>query len=114
MKKIRSGDEVVVIAGKSKGSKGKVLRFVERKDKRGNILGTWVIVEGVNMVKKHVKPNPQANVVGGFVSKEAAVHYSNIQLWDPASAKCSRVGIRTLEDGQRVRYFKATGEVVNG
>ena len=114
MKKIRTGDEVIVIAGKNKGSQGKVLRFVDKKDKRGNHLGTWVFVEGVNMVKKHVKPNPQANIEGGFVSKEAALHYSNIQLWDPVSGQCSRVGIRLLESGQRVRYFKSTGEVVNG
>ena len=114
MKKIRTGDEVVVIAGKNKGSKGKVIRFVEKKDKRGNHLGIWVFVEGVNLVKKHVKPNPQANVEGGFVSKEAPIHYSNIQLWDPSAGRCSRVGIRTLEDGARVRYFKSTGEVVNG
>lgn len=113
MKKIRSGDEVLVIAGKNKGSTGKVLRFVEKKDKRGNPLGTWVIVQGVNLVKKHVKPNPQAKIDGGFVSKEAPLHYSNIQLWDPAGNTGSRVGIRTLEEGVRVRYFKSTGEVVN-
>ena len=104
MRKIRTGDEVIVIAGKSKGIKGKVIRFVD---------GLKVLVEGVQKISKHVKPNPSANQKGGIVSKESPVHYSNVQLFNAKTGKADKVGIRTLEDGKRVRYFKSTGEVVD-
>lgn len=104
MKKIRTGDEVVVITGRSKGIRGKVLRFVD---------GLKVLVEGVQKVSKHVKPNPSTNQPGGVVQKESPIHYSNIQLFNPKTGKADKVGIRALEDGSRVRYFKSTGEVVD-
>jgi large subunit ribosomal protein L24 len=104
MNKIRKGDEVVVIAGRDKGRRGAVIKVLE--DDR-------VVVENVNMVKKHQKPNPQRNVQGGIVEKEAPLHISNIALWNPAAKKGDRVGIRTLSDGRRVRFFKSNKEVVD-
>ncbi|MCF6764638.1 50S ribosomal protein L24 [Thiotrichales bacterium 19S3-7] len=105
MSKIKSGDQVIVIAGKNKGSRGTVLRSIPEKSR--------VVVEGVNMIKKHVKPNPQRNVDGGIVEKEASIHVSNVALINPTTDKADRVGIKTLEDGKRVRFFKSNGEVVD-
>lgn len=104
MRKIRKGDEVVVIAGRDKGRRGAVIRL--------NDDGT-VVVENVNMVKKHQKPNPQMNRQGGIVEKEAPLDISNVALWNPATRKADRVGIRRLADGRRVRFFKSNDEVVD-
>ncbi|HMW18671.1 MAG TPA: 50S ribosomal protein L24 [Accumulibacter sp.] len=103
MEKIRKGDDVVVIAGKDKGRRGAVLRRVDAER---------VLVEGVNQVKKHVKPNPVKGVVGGIVEKEMPLHISNVALYNPATRKADRVGIKTLEDGKKVRFFKSNGEVL--
>jgi large subunit ribosomal protein L24 len=105
MNKIRKGDEVVVIAGRDKGRRGTVTQVLEGA----------VLVEGVNMVKRHTKPNPQRNppVQGGIVQKEMAIDISNVALWNPVTKKADRVGVRTLADGKRVRYFKSNKEVVD-
>jgi len=104
MQRIKKGDEVVVITGKDKGRRGTVLRVTENNR---------VLVEGVNMVKKHTKPNPNAGVAGGIVEKEMPIHRSNLMLFNPISEKADRIGIKTLEDGRRVRYFKSNNEVVD-
>jgi large subunit ribosomal protein L24 len=103
MNKIRKGDEVVVITGRDKGRRGTVIR----------VAGEKVFVENINMVKRHTRPNPQRNVQGGIVEKEAALHLSNVQLWNAVAKKGDRVGIRTLADGRRVRFFKSNDEVVD-
>ena len=103
MEKIRKGDEVVVIAGKDKGKRGAVLRRVDAER---------VVVEGVNRVKKHVKPNPVKGVAGGVVDKDMPLHISNVSLYNPATKKADRVGFKSLEDGTKVRVFKSSGEVV--
>jgi large subunit ribosomal protein L24 len=103
MDKIRSGDEIVVIAGKDKGKRGKVLTRVDAEH---------VVVEGVNRAKKHVKPNPVKGVVGGVVDKDMPLHVSNVSLYNPATQKADRVGFKQLEDGTKVRVFKSSGEVV--
>jgi len=99
--KIRQNDEIIVLAGKDKGKRGKVLRM--QADGKA-------IIEGVNLVKKHQKPNPQAGVAGGIIEKEAPIQVSNISLVD-ADGKASRVGFR-LEDGKKVRFFKSNNELV--
>ena len=103
MKNIRKGDEVIVIAGKDKGRRGTVLR----------VLGDRVVVENVNVVKKHQKPNPAKNVAGGIVEKEMSLHLSNVMLFNTVSQKADRVGIKVLEDGRRVRVFRSNNEVVD-
>ncbi len=103
MNKIRKGDEVVVSAGRDKGRRGTVIKVLDDK----------LVVEGVNMVKRHTKPNPQRNVQGGIVQKEAAIDISNVMLWNPLTKKGDRVGIRTLQDGRKVRFFKSNNEVVD-
>ena len=103
MNKIRKGDEVVVTTGRDKGRRGTVIRVLEGQ----------VVVENVNMVKRHTKPNPQRNVQGGIIEKEAAIDLSNVMLWNPATKKGDRVGIRTLGDGRKVRFFKSNNEVVD-
>ena len=103
MEKIRKGDQVVVIAGKDKGKRGTVARRVDAER---------VVVEGVNRVKKHVKPNPVKGVVGGVVDKDMPLHVSNVSLYNPATQKADRVGFKQLEDGTKVRIFKSSGEVV--
>lgn len=105
MRRIRRNDEVIVIAGKDKGRRGKVMRMVEG--------GGRVIVAGINMIKRHTKPNPARNVVGGIIEREAAIHVSNVMLFNPATKKGDRVGFRVLEDGRKVRYFKSNNEVVD-
>lgn len=102
MRKLRTGDEVIVIAGKSKGLRGKLLKVVN-EDR--------VVVEGANLVKKHVKPNPQLGNQGGIEEREAAIHISNVAIYNPASGKADRVGIKEL-DGRRVRFFKSNNEVI--
>jgi len=104
MRKIRKGDDVIVIAGKDKGKRGNVLRVYA--DDR-------VVVQNVNMVKRHTRPNPARGVAGGIVEKEMPVHVSNIALFNPATKKADRVGLKTLDDGRKVRFFKSNGEVVD-
>ena len=103
MDKIRKGDEVIGIAGKDKGKRGTIVRRVDSER---------VVVEGVNRVKKHVKPNPVKGVVGGVVDKDMPLHVSNVSLYNPATKKADRVGFKLLEDGKKVRVFKSSGEVV--
>jgi large subunit ribosomal protein L24 len=104
MKKIRKGDEVVVISGRETGRRGTVIKV---------LANDRVLVENVNMVKRHTRPNPQKGTQGGVVEKEASLHLSNVLLWNPVAKKGDRVGIRTLADGRRVRYFKSNDEVVD-
>jgi large subunit ribosomal protein L24 len=103
MNKIRKGDEVVVTAGRDKGRRGTVIKVLEGQ----------VVIENLNMVKRHTKPNPQRNVQGGIVEKEAAIDISNVMLWNPVAKKGDRIGIRTLADGRKVRFFKSNKEVVD-
>jgi large subunit ribosomal protein L24 len=103
MKRIRKGDQVVVITGKNKGQKGEVLRVLDDK----------VVVQNVNLVKRHTKPNPQANQPGGIVEKEAPISLSNVLLFNPSTNSGDRVGFKTLEDGRKVRVFRSSGEVVD-
>lgn len=104
MRRIRKGDDVVVLAGKDKGKRGNILRV---------LLNDKVIVENVNVVKRHTKANPQRNVAGGIVQKEMPIHVSNIALFNPVTKKADRVGTRILEDGRKVRVFKSNKEVVD-
>jgi len=104
MRKIRKGDEVVVIAGRDKGKRGTVLSRVD---------DTHLVVEGINIVKKHVRPNPMKGQTGGIVDKSMPIDQSNLMLWNAATGKGDRVGVKTLEDGRRVRVFKSNGEMVN-
>lgn len=103
MKKIRKGDQIVVLAGRDKGKRGVVLSRVD--DER-------IIVDGVNVVKKNVKPNPMKGVAGGVVQKNLTIHQSNVAIFNPATGKPDRVGIRVLADQTRVRVFKSSGEEV--
>ena len=104
MQRIKKGDEVIVTAGKDKGRRGSVLKVFD--DDR-------VMVESINMVKKHTKPNPMQGLEGGIVEKEMPLHISNVMLFNPATNKGDRVGFKVLEDGKKVRYFKSNGEVVD-
>ncbi len=104
MNRIRKGDQVVVISGKDKGRQGTVLKVFD--DER-------VLVESINMVKKHTRPNPMRGIEGGIVEKEMPMHVSNVMLFNPVTNKGERVGFKTLEDGRKVRYFKSNGEVVD-
>ena len=103
MSKIKSDDEVVVIAGKDKGRRGKILKVISEKGK--------VLVSGVNMAKKHVRPNPQKNIQGGIVEQEAAMDISNVAIYNPSTEKADRIGYKT-EDGKKVRVFKSNGEQI--
>lgn len=105
MRKIRRDDEVILIAGKDKGRRGKVMRVVED--------GQRVVVGGVNLIKRHTKPNPAKGVSGGIIEREAAIHVSNVMLFNPMTKKGDRTGFRVLEDGRKVRYFKSNNEVVD-
>jgi large subunit ribosomal protein L24 len=104
MKKIRKGDTVILIAGRDKGRKGAVVEVL--RDDR-------VRVEGLNMSKKHQRPNPQMNVAGGIIEREAPVHISNVMLLNPATQKGDRVGFKALADGRKVRIFKSNREMVD-
>ena len=104
MRKIKKGDDVIVLAGKDKGRRGTVLRLVD--DER-------VVVEGINMVKKHIRPNPQMGTQGGIVDRELSIHISNVAVYNPAEGKGDRIGVKTLEDGRKVRVFRSNGEVVD-
>ena len=104
MRKIKKGDDVIVIAGKDKGKRGTVLRV--GSDDR-------VVVENIGIVKRHTKPNPQRGVAGGIVEKESSINVSNIAIFNTATKKADRVGFRVLEDGRKVRFFKSNNEVVD-
>ncbi|WP_415882732.1 50S ribosomal protein L24 [Neptuniibacter sp. SY11_33] len=104
MRKIKRDDEVIVIAGKDKGKRGTVMRVLDDR----------LIVSGINMVKKHTKPNPMLGKAGGIVEKEAAIAVSNVAIFNPQTSKGDRVGFKVLEDGTKTRIFKSTGEVIGG
>jgi len=103
MNKIRKGDEVIAIAGRDKGKRGKVIL---RKDV------DHVVVEGINIVKKHTKPNPMKGTTGGIVEKAMPIHQSNVAIFNPATGKADRVGIKLQQDGTRVRVFKSSGDEI--
>lgn len=105
MRKIKKGDEVVVLSGKDKGKTGIVLTVIANEQK--------VIVENVNMAKRHTKGNPMQGSPGGIIEKEMPIHVSNVGIWNPVTKKADKIGFRTLEDGQKVRYFKSNNEVVD-
>jgi large subunit ribosomal protein L24 len=103
MNKIRKGDEIVVIAGRDKGKRGKISL---RKD------DSYVLVDGINLVKKHTKPNPLKGTTGGIVEKSMPIHQSNVAIFNAATGKADRVGIKLLADGKKVRVFKSSGEEI--
>jgi len=104
MRKIKRDDEVIVIAGKDKGKRGTVMRVLDDR----------LVVSGINMVKKHTKPNPMLGKAGGIVEKEAAIAVSNVAIFNPQTGKGDRVGFKLLEDGTKSRIFKSTGEIIGG
>ena len=104
MSKIRKGDDVVVLSGRDKGKRGTVLQIIEH---------SRVLVDNVNVIKKHVKPNPNRGETGGIIEKEAPIQLSNVGLFNPNTNKADRVGYRVLEDGRKVRVFKSDGEVAD-
>jgi len=104
MQRIRKGDDVIVTAGRDKGKRGTVLRRVDDEH---------VVIEGVNRVKKHQRPNPMKGVTGGIVDKDMPIHISNVALFNPAMKKADRTGLKTLEDGRKVRVYKSSGEQVD-
>ena len=103
MQKIRKGDEVIVITGRDKGKRGTVSARVDERH---------LLVDGINQVKKHTRPNPLKGATGGIVDKTMPIDQSNVMLFNPATGKGDRVGIRVLEDGKKVRFFKSNGELV--
>ncbi len=103
MRKIRKDDDVIVITGKDKGNRGNVLRVAD----------DYVLVSGINKVKKHQKPNPVKGEAGGIVEMEKPIHISNVAIFNATSKKADRVGIKTLEDGRKVRVFKSSGEMID-
>ena len=103
MRKIKKGDNVVVISGRDKGKRGDVSRVVDAEH---------VVVNGINTVKRHTRPNPLKNQPGGIVTKELPIHVSNVAIWNPVTQKADRVGFRTLDDGRKVRFFKSNGEQI--
>ena len=105
MQKIKRGDNVVVIAGRDKGKRGDVSRIVD---------ATHVVVNGVNQVKRHTKPNPLKNQPGGIVTKEMPIHVSNVAIWNPVTQKADRIGFRLLDGGRKVRFYKSNGEQIKG
>jgi len=104
MNKIRKGDQVIVLTGRDKGKRGTVTRRID---------ADYLVVEGVNRVKKHQRPNPMKGVTGGIVDKDLPIHISNVALFNPATKKADRVGVKTLQDGRKVRVFKDNGEQVD-
>ncbi len=105
MKKIKKGDDVIVLSGRDRGRRGTVLDITSD--------GKRVRVNDINLVHRHTRPNPQANQTGGIVQKEAPIHISNLAVYNPLTSKGDRVGFRFLQDGKKVRYFKSNGEVIN-
>jgi large subunit ribosomal protein L24 len=104
MRKIKKGDDVVVVTGRDRSKRGTVLSIVDE---------SHLLVEGINRVKKHQRPNPAKGETGGIIDKEMPIHVSNVALFNPVTKKADRIGIRQLEDGRRIRYFKSNGEVVD-
>lgn len=104
MRKIRKNDDVIVIAGRDKGKRGTVIRVLD---------DDHVIVQNVNMIKRHTRPNPNRGVSGGIIEREAPIHVSNVMQFNPVTKKPDRVGFRLLEDGRKVRYFKSNDEVLD-
>jgi len=104
MRRIKKEDDVVVVTGKDKDKNGRVLRVIDDK---------YVVVEGINVVKRHTKANPVRNVPGGIIDKEMPIHISNVALLNPATNKADKVGFKFLADGKKVRYFKSNGEVLD-
>ena len=104
MSKIRKGDDVVILSGRDKGKRGTVLQIIENNR---------ILVDNVNVIKKHVKPNPNRGETGGIIEKEAPIQISNVALFNPNSNKADRVGYKLLEDGRKVRVFKSDGEVAD-
>ena len=104
MKKLKKGDEVVVITGRDRGKRGAVVRLVQ---------GDRVLVEGINRVKKHEKPNPNKGTSGGIIEKEMSLHISNVSIFNPVTKKADRIGVKKLEDGRQVRIFRSNGEMVD-
>ena len=104
MQRIKKGDEVVVLAGRDKGKRGTVVRRID---------ADYLVVEGVNRVKKHQRPNPMKGITGGIIDKDLPIHISNVALFNPATKKADRVGVKTLQDGRKVRVFKDNGEQVD-
>ncbi len=104
MRKIKKGDDIVVVTGRDRSKRGTVLRIIDE---------SHLLVEGINRVKKHQRPNPAKGETGGIIDKEMPIHVSNVALFNPVTKKADRIGIRQLEDGRRVRYFKSNGEVVD-
>ena len=104
MKRIKKGDQVIVTAGRSRGTRGHVLQVLDAEH---------VLVENVNMIKRHTKPDPGRNKPGGIVEREASIHISNVAMFNPATGKADRIGFKSLEDGNKVRIFKSTGEAVD-
>lgn len=105
MQKLKTGDDVIVLTGKSNGQRGKITKIIKEKGR--------VVVEGANMMKKHVKPNPQAGIQGGIIEKEAPLNISNVALYNSKTGKADKVGFKVQEDGKRVRFFKSNGELVD-
>ena len=103
MRKLKKGDNVVVVTGRDKGKRGDVARVVDAEH---------VVVNGINTVKRHTRPNPLKNQPGGIVTKEQPIHVSSVAIWNPVTQKADRVGFRTLDDGRKVRYFKSNGEQI--
>jgi len=104
MRKIKKGDDVIVVTGRDRSKRGTVVQIVDEDH---------LLVEGINRVKKHQRPNPAKGETGGIIDKEMPIHVSNVALFNPVTKKADRIGIRQLEDGRRVRYFKSNGEVVD-
>ena len=104
MKRIHKGDEVIVTTGRSKGQRGHVLRVLGEEK---------LLIENVNMVKKHQKPNPGLNQAGGIIEKESPIHVSNVAMFNPATGRADRVSFKALEDGKKVRIFKSTSEAID-
>jgi large subunit ribosomal protein L24 len=104
MGKIKKGDNVVVITGRDKGKRGDVARVVD---------ASHVVVNGINQVKRHTRPNPMKNQPGGIVTKELPIDVSNIAIWNPVTQKPDRVGTRILEDGRKMRFYKSNGELIS-
>jgi large subunit ribosomal protein L24 len=103
MRKIKKGDNVVVIAGRDKGKRGDVARIVD---------DTHVVVNGINQVKRNTRPNPMKNQPGGIVTKEMPIDVSNVAIWNPVTQKPDRIGVRALDDGRKVRFYKSNGELI--
>ena len=103
MNRIRKGDQVIIIAGSDKGKKGEVVR----------VAGDKVVVQNINIIKRHTKPNPQAGQAGGIIEREAPIHISNVMLFNTGSGKGERVGFKVLEDGRKVRVFRSSGEALD-